>query len=173
VTVVPRWLARLRSGSALLRIGALAVLLSACAREPTSLADASQAASSHLATFARFERWATRVERTDVQLRGEQALREATFAPLRADRSVLWAEVEANTGPALQFASPIDVQPLAFVQVDIPQLGRLKVATSDACRPAAPLHAPSTPCVVIARESAGASSTSVRMAFRQDAAGVP
>jgi hypothetical protein len=142
-------------------------LADACAREPADLEGASRAASSHLATFARFERWAMRMEQTDVQLRGEQARREATFAPLRADRSVLWAEVNDGEHPTLQHAAPIDVAQLAFVSVDVPQLGRVMVAQSDTCHVADPKRSQTIPCVVIARASGTAKSTNVRMAFRQ------
>jgi hypothetical protein len=153
------------------RCALLALLLgAACRPAGGGLAAASVAASAHLATFARFETWARRVSRSDVALRGELALQEATFAPLHRERSVLWAEVRHERGGPLQFMTPIALDQLAFVTLEAPELGSLRVAFSTSC------HAIGRPrkvnaCVVIARGSRDPLRPSLRMAFRVEPSG--
>jgi hypothetical protein len=132
------------------------------------IADASDAAALHLAAFARFSSWAERVARSDVGLRGELALRETMFAPLRANRAVVWAEVRPDAGYPLQFPAPLLLDGLHFVSIDGGELGPLRVALSDACRVSGRQHAPSGPCVIIAKSArAGANAEApLTMAFR-------
>jgi hypothetical protein len=125
----------------------------ACQVAGSSVGNASEAAAPHLPAFKRFATWAERIERSDMSLQGEQALREATFAPLRGNGAVLWAEVSDAEGRALAFHDPIELDALSFVSVDGAELGNLRVAVSKSCRSRT---RPATPCVVIARRSTGA-----------------
>lgn len=130
-----------------------------CSEQP-ALAPVIDAASPHLATFERFERWAQRSIESDVRLRGLQALRETLFAPLRRDRTVVWAEVQATDGRVLPYRTPLADAALSFVPIETPALGRVLVAVCDACKQAAE----SSGCVVIERPKAKR-ATRVRMAF--------
>jgi hypothetical protein len=153
-----------------LRLGWLACALWCCACRPghAELAVAAQAAAVHLPTFVRFANWAERAARSDLPLRGQQALREATFAPLRGERSVLWAALDDGRGQRLEYRQAPAWQALSFVTIDNAELGSVQVATSSVCRQAESKQAAGQPCVVIARTDA---RRSLRMAFKlQDAA---
>ncbi|HEX4354249.1 MAG TPA: hypothetical protein VHZ95_15075 [Polyangiales bacterium] len=150
------------------RVGVLLALsLTACAQN--RIGDAVDASKRHFAAFARFESWAERVEQSDVALRGEAALRETMFAPVRSDRAVLWAEVRAEAGYPLQFPAPLALDDLTFVNVDGAELGPLRVAVSSDCRVLRRPHATDEPCVVIAKRVQGASEAPLTMAFRLNA----
>lgn len=144
----------------------MSIALSACGKQPP-ISEVVSASSGHYESFARFERWATRMVGSDVRLQGPLALREATFAPLRSDPDVLWAEVRADERQLLQFPKPEAVAPessLRFVHVDAPGVGRLSVALSDACRTR---DGKTEPCVVIARPDDERAQKPVRIAFRR------
>ena len=143
--------------------------LGACSSEPR-ISDVVTASAAHFERFARFERWATRMVGSDVRLQGSQALREATFAPLRREPDVLWAEVRASERQLLQYPKPdasAAVAQLRFVNVDAP-VGRLSVALSDACRAA---NAQPVACVIIARPRGEGAAHEVRVAFRRGLSG--
>ena len=158
-------------GSCRRAVGALAfciagVGLGGCSGQPP-IAEVVSASSAHFESFARFERWATRMLGSDVRLQGPLALREATFAPLRSDPDVLWAEVRESERQLLQYPKPEPTPAeakLRFVTVEAPAVGRLSVALSDACR--AP-NARAVPCVVIARPEGEGEGHEVRVAFRR------
>lgn len=133
----------------------------ACSGE-ASIADATRAATPHLGAFGRFERWAQRVATSDVRLRGAEALREATFAPLRSDAMVLWADLQSDPKTRSEFARPIQLGTLKFQHLEARELGALKVAVSPDCRPG-------VRCVVIEREQDATHPFGIRIAFRLDA----
>jgi hypothetical protein len=135
---------------------------------PRGVADASEAAGAHLATFARFASWSERVARSDVGLRGELALRETMFAPLRGDRAVVWAEVRGEAGYPLQFPAPLLLEGLHFVNIDGGQLGALRVALSNDCPVSGRRQPEAGPCVVIAKAPSGRAGDEapLTMAFR-------
>jgi hypothetical protein len=143
-----------------------ALYVGGCGR--SGIADASDAAALHLAAFARFSSWTERVVRSDVGLRGELALRETMFAPLRANRAVVWAEVRADAGYPLQFPAPLLLDGLRFVNIDGGELGALRVALSDDCRVSGRQRGPSGPCVIIAKAPRASpnSEAPLTMAFR-------
>jgi hypothetical protein len=145
------------------------LLMAACARAPGELGPLRQAAEPHLTTFARFETWSTRTCQSDVSSRANDALRDLTFAPLHSERAVLWAEVRSMDGRMLEFAAPIELAGFSFVNVEAPELGRLRMARSPDCRSAAQPTNKGTPCIVIARALADSAEDSLRMAFRDDA----
>jgi hypothetical protein len=122
-----------------------------------------------LTTFARFERWSARACQSDVSARASEALSEMTFAPLRSERAVLWAEVRSVDGRMLEFAAPIELAGLRFVNVDAAPLGRVRMARSPDCRSAARPGSKGTPCIVLARPAPDAGEDSLRMAFRDSA----
>lgn len=140
--------------------------LAGCSGQPP-IAEVVSASAAHFESFARFERWATRMLGSDVRLQGPLALREATFAPLRSDPDVLWAEVRESERQLLQYpkSEPAATEAkLRFVTVEAPAVGRLSVALSDACR--AP-NARAVPCVVIARPEGEGEGHEVRVAFKR------
>ncbi|HET8937312.1 MAG TPA: hypothetical protein VFN67_27910 [Polyangiales bacterium] len=130
----------------------------ACSEQP-ALGPVIDAASSHLATFERFERWAQRSVESDVRMRGVQALRETLFAPLRRDRSVLWAEVQSEDGRVLPYRTPFAGAELSFVPIETAALGRVLVAVCAECK-----QPGQSACVVIERSKARR-ATRVRMGF--------
>ncbi|MEY4578497.1 MAG: hypothetical protein RL701_3200 [Pseudomonadota bacterium] len=110
-----------------------------------------------------------------MRLRGRSALSEATFAPFRADNTVLWADVRVAE-QHLQYEQPVASETLHYVTIDAPGVGRVWVALVDECqapvRPARQLRGSSAgaqtqlrACVVIARPAAGARAASFRVAF--------
>jgi hypothetical protein len=133
---------------------------------PRGVADAADAAAAHLPTFARFASWSERVVRSDVGLRGELALRETMFAPLRGNRAVVWAEVRAEAGYPLQFPAPLLLEGLHFVNIDGGQLGALRVALSSDCRVSGRRQPEAGPCVVIAKAPRAGGEAPLTMAFR-------
>jgi hypothetical protein len=137
--------------------------LIACSGE-RPLADATRAAAPHYSTFARFERWAQRIGESDVRLRGPDAVREATFAPLRSEPDVLWAELEADRRQ-MQLATPLPAKALHFVRVDAPEVGALKVALAEHCGVPGS-RANGQRCVVLAREPGPSHPSTIRIAFR-------
>ena len=155
---------RRTAARAALGFGALA--LAGCSGAPR-ISEVVSASAAHYERFAHFERWATRMVGSDVRLQGPLALREATFAPLRADPDVLWAEVRASERQLLQYPKAEVAAPatqLRFVNVDAPGVGRLSVALSEACP--AP-NAKEVACVVIARPQGEGAGNEVRVAFRR------
>jgi hypothetical protein len=146
----------------------VAWLVVACTRQPPALDLAVQAASTHLSAFHRFEVWADRVLHSDVALRGDQALREAAFAPLRGDDSIVWAELRDERGQLLVFGQTIETQTLGFLPISADELGTLQVAQNPC--PTSHSHEKDNPqtCVVIMRPDArlGISHAQLRMAFR-------
>ena len=144
----------------------MSVALGGCAKQP-AISEVVSASAGHYESFARFERWATRMLGSDVRLQGPLALREATFAPLRSDPDVLWAEVRAEERQLLPYPKPdatAAATKLQFVNVDAPAVGRLSVALSEACRTK---NDKTVPCVVITRPEDNAAESSVRIAFRR------
>ena len=137
--------------------------LIACSGE-RPLADASRAAAPHFTTFARFERWAQRIGDSDVRLRGPDAVREATFAPLRSEPDVLWAELERDRRQ-MQLATPLPAASLHFVRIDAPEVGALKVAITEHCG-APGSRANAQRCVVLARDPGASHPSAIRIAFR-------
>lgn len=131
----------------------------ACSEQP-ALGPVIEAASTHLAAFERFERWAQRSIESDVRLRGLQALRETLFAPLRRDRTVAWAEVQSEDGRVLPYRTPLADTVLSFVPIETAALGRVMVAVCAACKQ----PGQTSDCVVIERPKARR-ATRVRMAF--------
>lgn len=121
-----------------------------CSDAP-ELAEVVEASADHFASFEHFERWTQRTLSSDVALRGAQALREAVFAPLRRDPSVLWAQVLPESGPALRYNDPAPDTgaALRFMHVTAPALGRVHVALCEPCQKQRP--EPAATCVVIAR----------------------
>lgn len=147
--------------------------LTACpASAPSPLAEVTQASAAHLHTFARLERWTERMGQSDVRLRGKPALREAMFAPFRAEPAVLWADVRAADS-SLSYETPLDAAQLRYVSVEAPALGRLLVALVEDCSPrrapAKPARKPSPPraCVVLARPPSEEQPNGLRVAFRR------
>ena len=130
----------------------------ACSEQP-ALGPVIDAASTHLATFERFERWAQRSVESDVRMRGVQALHETLFAPLRRDRTVAWAEVQAGDGKVLMYRTPLADAELSFVPIETAALGRVLVAVCEACK-----QPGQSECVVIERAKARR-ATRVRMGF--------
>lgn|GEM_PF-4420963 len=118
------------------------------------------AASEYFAAFERFERWAVRSISSDVRLQGQLALRETLFAPLRHNRTVAWADVHWEPGQDLAYRKPIPDEQLPLVPIEAPSLGRVLVATCEACKQ----DAKSSDCVVIERP-AKQRPARVRMAF--------
>lgn len=118
------------------------------------------AAAEYFAAFERFERWAVRSVSSDVRLQGQLALRETLFAPVRYNRAVAWADVHWEPGQALAYRKPIPDEQLPLVPIEAPSLGRVLVATCEACRQ----EAKSSDCVVIERP-AKQRPARVRMAF--------
>jgi hypothetical protein len=150
------------------RCGALLAVLCAVGCGPSCVADAADAAALHFATFARFASWSERVARSDVGLRGELALRETMFAPLRGDRAVVWAEVRGEAGDPLQFPAPLLLDGLHFVNIDGGKLGPLRVALSNNCRVSGRQRLVDGACVVIAKAPSRAvgGEAPLTMAFR-------
>jgi hypothetical protein len=136
-------------------------LLCACGGAP-SVAQTTNAATPHLGKFARFERWAQRVASSDVRLRGAEALREATLAPLRSDPDVLWAEVQTDGKTRWELAVPIKPELLSFARIEAAELGTLKVALPDGC----PIKGGKVACVVVQRERDEAHPYGVKIAYR-------
>lgn len=112
---------------------------------------------------------------SDVRIRGNVALREAMFAPFRADSAVLWAEVRAGVrDDMLRYESPLDDAQLRYVSIDAPSLGRMQVALADNCRPPARKRAGKNAaaaapcaCVVLARPDRPDQPRGLRVAFRR------
>jgi hypothetical protein len=95
---------------------------------------------------------------------------EATFAPFRADDSVLWADVRV-ADQHLQYEQPSASETLHYVTIDAPGVGRVWVALLDDCAPAPTrARAKTKPraCVIIARPETPAHPSSFRVAFRRD-----
>jgi hypothetical protein len=136
-------------------------LLCACGGAP-SVAETTRAVAPHLGKFGRFERWAQRVATSDVRLRGNEALREATFAPLRSDPDVLWAEVQADDKTRWELAVPAKKDQLSFAHIEAPELGTLKVALPSGCS----VKSTIVPCVVVQRERDEAHEYGVKIAYR-------
>jgi ABC-type transport system involved in cytochrome bd biosynthesis fused ATPase/permease subunit len=163
----------LRSTTRIQRALLALIWLAACAPK-SPLADVSSAAAAHLTTFARLERWTSRLASSDVRLRGNAALREAMFAPFRADTEVLWADVRAGD-QLLRYEKPIDAAQLRYVSIDAPALGRMWVALTDECeapvRARSKHHVPTAvACVVLTRpDHAGRAddTPALRIAFRR------
>jgi hypothetical protein len=122
----------------------------------------TRAVAPHLGKFARFERWAQRVASSDVRLRGAEALREATLAPLRSDSDVLWAEVETDGKTRWELAVPAKPESLQFAHLEAPELGALKVALPSGCQ----VKSGTVPCVVMQRERDEAHTYGVKIAYR-------
>jgi hypothetical protein len=141
-------------------LGGLSAAGSGCS-EKQGLGEVVAISGRHYSAFDHFEHWAARTLSSDVRLNGVAALREAVFAPLRRDRSVLWAEIHAEAGPKLQYKKPPSDLSLHFVPIDAPGLGRVEVALCEPCE--LPKKAKGT-CVVIARPSDRA-RTHVRVAY--------
>lgn len=169
-----RYAAEVNSGCARfqrwLRAGWLLCALNAaaCGSRSGSVGDAASAAQTYLPTFVRFAGWAKRAAGSDLALDGDEALKEATFAPLRADRRVLWADVNDDHGQRLTYRTPIAVDSLEFVTLGTSELGNVRVAVSEACRVMSHGQATEKPCVVLA--SGSAPHRSVQVAFELDAA---
>ena len=148
----------------------MSVALCGCAKQP-AISEVVSASSGHYESFAPCERWATRMLGSDVRLQGLLALREATFAPLRSDPDVLWAEVRADERQLLSYPKPQAAEAssaLRFVNVEAPAVGRLSVALSEACHTK---NGKTVPCVVITRPEGDAAESSVRIAFRRGLSG--
>ena len=142
--------------------------VAACRARSGGVANAASAAEAYIPTFVRFAGWARRAAGSDVALQGDEALKEATFAPLRTDRRVLWADVNDEHGQRLTYRTPSAVESLEFVTLDTPELGNVRVAISESCRVVHNGHAAQKPCVVLA--SGSTPRRSVQVAFELDAA---
>lgn len=136
-------------------------LLCACGSAP-SVAQTTRAVAPHLGSFARFERWAERVAGSDVRLRGNEALREATLAPLRSDPDVIWAEVQTDAKTRWELAGGPTKEALTFARIEAPELGELQVALPNGCAVKGKL----VPCVIVARDRDDAHAYAVKIAYR-------
>ena len=137
-------------------------LVVACGKRGPRVAELAAAAEPRVDEFARFEVWAHRAQdavHMD-QENSELALREATFAPIRHQRHVLFALVEHRARVVRNIALPAGTElppQIRFAPVSTPTLARIEAALQYPCRVALPSWwregAGSGPCLILSRES--------------------
>jgi hypothetical protein len=161
---------RLR-GERLAAVSACLVVL-ACGAD-SGVEDVLPRMQAHIDTFVRFEHWVRQANSAELALRGRGALTEATFAPLRGDRSVLAAFVSdrSHGAPVLISWPEASELPavLPWVAVRHAELGTLRVASFGTCPlrvRGASTHAGG--CVIIEKppRTAPGTARTVTVAFR-------
>lgn len=92
--------------------GALTLVALSCTREPSDSARMRPLVEPHLTAFARYDRWARRVETANSAFRSDEALEEAAFAPLRRQRDVAAAWLVREGLEARTLSHPSTAPPL-------------------------------------------------------------
>ena len=141
----------------------ISIGLLGCRSSGSEIDQAIGLAETHLGKFAEFYQWARGVCAAEPSLLDQkpETLREAAFAPIRKDPSVLGAWIELRGARSYQRALSLPGQselpaPLAWVPLKDHELGKVKVASAAPCplkTRLKPQQADVRACVFISREA--------------------
>jgi hypothetical protein len=157
--------------------GCVLLLLACCACDGGELSAATAAVEPHLQEFSRFDAWARRARSSDEVIRDREAMREAVFAPVRNDHSVIAAWVHADSRRAAELSMPDETRPPRverWVTLRHDTLGALRVARAGRCPVDVPgwwrQGAGQGPCVIVSRSEpyVPGGEVTVTVAFRAE-----
>ena len=142
---------------------AVLCLAAGCSGDHASLAQLSRTVEPHLQDFSRFETWAGRAFASSDPMASHETHVETTFAPVRLDSKVLYAEVISVEGEhqrKLHFPEEAVLDGIAedeWQRISGPASRDLRASTAAKCPVKAPRWwrdgATEGPCVLLSNES--------------------